>query len=180
MGFRCAFWRWRFWRSERFRQQGKPEPRHMIRLFRSACTSSPWEEALTRIAPSLRWPNARCRLPAARPSATSTRITRAQRRRKDETTGGIAASIELIQLDDLACPRTSSGRITPGSRSIRGVRGAGRTPRRPKASRAGYLNAPSSRPGLRAAPWRSRLPTSSRRPRGAAESRPCGLSRRRG
>ncbi len=31
------------------------------------------------------------RLPAARASATSTRITRAQQRRRDETTGGIAA-----------------------------------------------------------------------------------------
>src|ERR1700688_4579225 len=62
---------WRFWRSERFRQQGK---------------------------------------------------------RKDETTGGIAESMKLVELDDIACPPTSSGRITPGSRSIRGVRGAGRTP----------------------------------------------------
>jgi hypothetical protein len=103
--FRCAFWLWRSWRSEWFRQQGKPGLRHMIRPFRFVCTSSPGEEALTRIAPSLRSPNARCRLPAARPSATLTPITRALQRRWDDTTGGIAASIEPIQFDSLARPQ---------------------------------------------------------------------------
>ena len=41
------------------------------------------------------------------------------------------------------------------------------------------LNAPSSRPSPRAAPWRSRPRTSSRRPRGASEWHPPGPSRPR-
>ena len=51
-------------------------------------------EALSRIAPTTRWPNVRRRLPATRACAASTRITRAQQRRRDETTGGIPASIK--------------------------------------------------------------------------------------
>ena len=122
--FRWVFWLWQFWRSEWFRQQGKPGLRHMIRPFRFVCTSSPGEEALTRIAPSLRWPNARCRLPAARPSATLTRITRAQQRRWDESTGGIAASIELIQLDSLACPQPNHRIYRRGGIAFTGYVGA--------------------------------------------------------
>src|SRR5712671_5221653 len=65
------------WQSEWFRQEVKSGLRHLIRLFRSACTSSSGEEALITIAAIKRWPSARCRLPAVRLSAASTRSTKA-------------------------------------------------------------------------------------------------------
>lgn len=55
--------------------------------------------------------SAQCRLPAARPSATSTRITSAQRRRDDET-GGTVPPIKLIQRSDLRRPQAIPGTAT--------------------------------------------------------------------
>ena len=69
--------RWGFWR------QGKPGLRHMTRLFPFACTSSPGGAALMRIARTIQCPNARCRLLAARLSATPTHSMQGLRRRRD-------------------------------------------------------------------------------------------------
>src|SRR4051812_31968189 len=71
-------------------QQHKPGLRHMTRLFPFACTSSPGEAAPIMIAPTIRWPNARRRLPAAQRSAPPTHTTLVGRRRRDETVRVIA------------------------------------------------------------------------------------------
>jgi hypothetical protein len=63
---------------------------HMTRLFPFACTSSPGEAAPIMIAPTIRWPNARRRLPAAQRSAPPTHTTLVGRRRRDETVRVIA------------------------------------------------------------------------------------------
>jgi len=47
---------------------------------------------LITIAPTIRWPNARRRLPAAQRSVAPTQITPARRRRCDETTAVIVTS----------------------------------------------------------------------------------------
>jgi len=93
--FGCVFWLWRFFRSCRCRRPGRPMPRNMIRPFRSACMSSSGAEARMRIAATTRWPNAGPRPPASASPAIPTRIMRAQPPRRDDMTGGIAASIEL-------------------------------------------------------------------------------------
>jgi hypothetical protein len=48
------------------------------------------------IAATTRWPNARRRLPAAQRNATPTRITLELWRRRNQTTGVIAASTETV------------------------------------------------------------------------------------
>jgi len=70
-----------------------------------------------------------------------------------------------------------------GAQWKRGSAGRRTEPAKPRMPwrAAGALNAPSSsRSGPRAAPWRFRPRTSARRPRGAAEWRPCGPSGLRG
>jgi hypothetical protein len=64
-------------------------------------------------------------------------------------------------------------RTGPGPRDKK-ARGPDRPPQ--ESPSPTQLNAPSSRRGPRAGPWRSRPRTSSRRPRGAAKSHRCGLS----
>ncbi len=70
----------------------------MTRPIRSAFKSTKAGTTITLNAPILRCHSAMPQHPAAPHSASSTRITRgAKQRRRDGETGGIAASIELIQ-----------------------------------------------------------------------------------
>ena len=69
----------------------------MTRPIRSACKSTKAGTTITLNAPIPRWHNAMPRHPAAPHSASSTRITRVQKRRRGDETVGIAVSIELIQ-----------------------------------------------------------------------------------
>src|ERR1700686_1300846 len=80
--------------------------------MRVACTASAWDRPTTT-AVSSRWPNARSRLPGARPSATPTRFTRAEVTCSHEVTGGTAAPIRSIALDDLTSAGDISGSRTP-------------------------------------------------------------------
>src|SRR5260370_4060071 len=98
----------------------------MIRSIRFACKSTKAGGTITSNAPIPRWQSAICQHRAALHSASSTRITRVQKRRRGDETGGIAAFIELIQrmggtpdahagrASDIApCPKGPDSDITP-------------------------------------------------------------------
>jgi hypothetical protein len=71
------------------------------------------------IAGFKRWTSVRCRPPAARLSAALTRSTTAQLCRRNETTGGIAAFIELIQFTVWSSRAQRRERYSPSAGEIR-------------------------------------------------------------
>jgi hypothetical protein len=123
----------------------------MIRTIRSACKSTRVGKTFTSNAAIPRWHSAICQHRAEPPSASSTRITRAQKCRRDDETAGIAASIELIHW----C-------VPWGSRSCRRARrhrrrakhssGASRLRRR-VSSGMGAIEAPCEAAGNRPLGW---------------------------
>jgi hypothetical protein len=64
------------------------------------------------IADTIRWPNARHRLPAADCSATPTHITRVQRRRRDETVGVSASEANIAASRSGLAPSTKAAVAT--------------------------------------------------------------------
>jgi hypothetical protein len=94
----------------------RPGPRRMIRTIRSACKSTKAGMTTISNADIPRWHSAICQHQAAPPNALSTRITQAQKRRRDDETGRIGAFIELIPSLVLSSASTGSSEKETGAR----------------------------------------------------------------